>query len=77
MDLKDYSKIDMKIKLYQKFFIEKIVNENQTITINECKDKFKNIFKDIEFKLSDDIIKKIISNNNGKTQNLSIGEICK
>ena len=77
MDLKDYSKIDMKIKLYQKFFIEKIVNENQTITINECKDKFKNIFKDIEFKLSDDIIKKIICNNNGKTQNLSIEEICR
>ena len=69
--------IDINLKIYQKFYIQYLFEEGKINNFTEASEYFKKKFPKAEFKLKEDNIKKIKKNIYGKTNNLSIEEICK
>ena len=58
----NYDNIDMNIKLYQKFYVQCLLLDNKVYNYTDCIFIFNQKFHDKNFKITDDIFRKMKSN---------------
>lgn len=71
----DFNNINMSLKIFQKYYIRCLIETNKISNYSEAKIIFKKQFIDIDLILTEDTIKKLISDFKGTTKNLQIEEL--
>ena len=71
----DFKNINMKLKVFQKYYIKCLIESNKISNFTEASLQFKKNFSEIDFLLKEDIIKKMLSEYKGSTKNLNIEEL--
>ena len=69
--------IDMNLYIYQKYYVQYNIIEKKILNYVSCIDLFKNEYKDIDFKITEDSFQKIKTSILGSVKNKTIEDICK
>ena len=71
----DFKNINMKLKVFQKYYIKCLIESNKISNFTEASLQLKKNFSEIELLLKEDTIKKMLSEYKGSTKNLNIEEL--
>ena len=72
----EYNNIDMNNKIYQKFYVQCLYEDNSVNTFIDCTKKFKFRFPNNTFLLNEESVKKIKFNIQGGLNNFNIEDLC-
>lgn len=71
----NFKNINMKLKVFQKYYIKCLIETNKISNFTEAALSFKKNFSEIDLLLKEDTIKKLFSKYKGSNKNLNIEEV--